>query len=190
MRPLRLPGLSPIRLVPLLLLVCAAAGAFTGCALVMPGCDPGDSLPQKAETFLHLALAADDRASTVTIDRTGRTQFIPGHTTSSLSLWRNPAFCRTISDRDLFILEQEWSKLSGSSGDPWAQRPEQPLLMVEHLADGEQTIFFIKSTKAGERPALETAAAVTLSVVGRTYGNRFLRELRAAGLQDLFHEPG
>jgi hypothetical protein len=131
---------------------------------------------------LWLALAADHRAGTIDIDRSGRSQFFPDHT---LSFWKNPAVCRTISAEDLRTLEQVWSKLAASPGDPWSRQPEKPFLVIDYYTYDQRRVFFIKPTRTGQKPTLETAVAVTLSIAGRTFGDRFFQELRAAGLQDL-----
>lgn len=187
MPPLRFPGLSPIRLVRLVVLACVAVGTLAGCALVKPGCSPGDSLPRQGDVFLALVLAADQRGGTILIDRAGRSHFGPEHT---LSFWRTPAVCRTLSAEDLAILDEAWSDPALSSGAPASTQRARPLLVVAYYTADVRRDFFIKPTSLGESPTLENAVAVTLSVVGRTYGDRFYRELRAAGLQDLLRKPG
>lgn len=191
-----------LRLLALLLLTLLVTGA-AGCALpIMPGCSPGDSLPGD-DAFLVVSTLATDLASSVFIDRTGRSRFSPDYTAWMLS---TVAVCRAIPAEDLLALEKAWKQAARDHpGDPGCGNPEWPysstsrvprrgrdpgecLGVTYHVDDKQRVVFSVKPGEAGQRPGLENAVGLTLAVLERIYGDRFVRELRAAGLQDLLRE--
>lgn len=168
------------------LLCCLSMSTLGVCALpVAPGCQPGESLPQGDE-LLGVALVADRLASSVLIDRDGRSMFSPDFTVWMLS---TPGVCRTISEDDLLALQSAWDRVDPDllGGDPRETR--KPFLRIVYVADGAPRKLSVSPDGVGAKPDLERAVALTLALLHRTYGDRFLRELRAAGLEALLGEP-
>ena len=167
-------------------MVLVAAGAV-GCALPMrPGCTPGASLPSSDEPFLKLATVEPVLSSSVFVDRTGRSYFSPDHTAWMLS---TVAVCRTIAAEDLQLIKKAWEEVAHASGNTREEIPDRPYMFLNHYTDdGRRVQFHVKPRGAGERPQLESALRLTMRVLEDTYGDRFVREIRAAGLQDLLRE--
>jgi hypothetical protein len=168
------------------LLCCLSMSTLGVCALpIAPGCHPGESLPQ-GDQLLGVVLVADRLASSVLIDRDGRSMFSPGFTVWMLS---TPGACRTIPEDDLFALQSAWESVDPDlfGGDPRETR--KPFLRIVYVADGAPRKLSVSPDGVGTTPDLERAVALTLAVLHRTYGDRFLRELRSAGLEGLLGEP-
>ncbi len=186
-------------------LLALSMGA-AGCAVpIAPGCRPGESLPE-ASAFLRVGVLAETEVpawklgtaapqvmrwgSNVLIDRAGRSQFSPDATAYMMS---TVAVCRTISGEDVLSLENAWKQVAH---DPSAA-PAAPFLYVQYYAGDElpegagepvglpRRLFYAKPGEVIQRPDLEHAVSLTLTVLERTYRKRFVRELRAADLQDL-----
>jgi hypothetical protein len=166
-----------------------SAGTLGVCALpTAPGCRPGESLPQ-GEELLGVALVAEGLTSSIQIDRDGRSMFHPDFTVWMLS---TPGACRTLPEDDVAALDAAWRAVGHAPRTRQAREPEKPFLLVIYLGAGEERKFFVRPEDGflgPERPTIRTATALTLKTLHRTYGDRFLRELHAAGLESLLKEP-
>jgi hypothetical protein len=106
-----------------------------------------------------------------------------------------PGSCETIPAEDLSLLEETWRKVASDSHRAGSKPPERPYLRVAYWTKGSDHdlssdfTFFIKPGGSDQSAELEQAATTTLEVLTRAYGDRFLRELHAAGLEDLRRAP-
>ena len=165
------------------------AGAVTGCFLPMsPGCTPEESLPRGDAPFLYVGLRSDRGLASVGIDRTGRSQFRGEYTVWMLA---TPGSCRTLPEDDVRRLEETWRRLSETS-PPVAERlPERPFLRVSYYPArsapnlSPDCTFDLRPGSTDQSAELEEAAKLTLSILTRTFGDRFVQEIRAAGLEAL-----
>jgi hypothetical protein len=170
------------------------AGTFTGCYIpVSPGCNPEESLPRNDAVFLYVGLRSDRGVASVGIDRTGRSQFRGRYTVWMLT---TPGSCRTLPEDDVRLLEETWRRLSETSRPSRAKLPEGPFLRVAYFpAGGEPDLspertFDLQPGRTNQPAELEEAARLTLSILARTYGDRFLQEIRAAGLEAFINRSG
>jgi hypothetical protein len=195
-RPRDLPPLDRAgRLKPVgrLTLGVLAAGALAGCHLpVFPGCGPEENLPRNEIPFLYVGLAGDRPVAAVSLDQAGHSQFQGSYTVWMLS---TPGSCQTIPTEDLTLLEERWQRVVEESHRTSSKLPERPYLRVAYWTEeGDHHLspdftFFIKPGRLDQSDELEQATAVTLEVLTRAYGDRFLRELHAAGLESLLRAP-
>jgi hypothetical protein len=176
-----------------LTLAILAAGALAGCHLpVSPGCSPEGSLPRNEIPFLHVGLAGDRPVAAVSLDQAGRSRFQGSSTVWMLS---TPGSCQTLPAEDLALLEETWRSVAKDSSRAGSKLPERPHLRVAYWTEsGDHDLtpdftFFIQPGGSDQSAELEQAAAATLEVLMRAYGDRFLRELHAAGLENLLRAP-
>ena len=164
---------------------CAALGllaaiALTHCAaFTRPGCS--DAMPDPGQLLVAFQAApkrGGDGYRVLHLDRTGRSYFSPSYT----RWWfTSPAECRVITPSDFAVAAEAWSAIA-EPGDVVRQQPEGPYLLV-FMPD--KRTFLVRPAEAGKRPELDKAVAVTLNAFAQVYGERFVREIRALGLQDL-----
>ena len=166
--------------------------ALGGCYYipVSPGCSPEKDLPESEDLFLHVGLAGDRGGATVGIDRAGRSQFWARSTVWMLS---TPGSCKSIPENDVRLLEETWRRLSEGPRSVCSQTPQPPFVRIAVFGGVTKPdlppdrVFCLKPDSQFEEGTVEEAAALTLSVLVRTYGDRFLREIQAAGLEPLVH---
>lgn len=187
--PLALRHPRSIRLHALALAGILPLAALGVCALpVAPGCSPGASLPQ-GEELLGAVMVGENLTASVQVDRDGRSMFHPDFTVWML---RAPAVCRTLPRKDLTVLVDLWDGLPSADRCRCPRGPQRPCLRIVHVEGEKARIFAARPDGAGEAgspPELRHAVARTLDILHRTYGDRLLRELRAAGLDGLMEEP-
>jgi hypothetical protein len=106
-----------------------------------------------------------------------------------------PGSCETIPAEDLSLLEETWRRVASDSHRAGSKLPERPHLRVAYWTESNDhdltpdLTFFIQPGGSDQSAELEQAAAATLEVFMRAYGDRFLRELHAAGLENLLRAP-
>jgi hypothetical protein len=106
-----------------------------------------------------------------------------------------PGSCQTIPAEDLSLLDEAWRRVAEDPHRAGSRMPERPDLRVAYWTEGgdhdltPDFTFFIQPGGSDQSDELEQAAAATLEILWRAYGDRFLRELRAAGLEDLLGAP-
>ena len=152
-------------------LALAHCAAFT-----RPGCSEAMPDPDQLLVAFHANPKGGGGYPMIHLDRTGRSYFSPMYTRWGFS---SPAECRVIGD--FASVATAWSDVSDSS-DRVRQEPKEPYLMV-YMPDGRR--FLVRRSEIGKRPDLDKAVAATLNAFALTYGNRFVREIRALRLQDL-----
>lgn len=153
---------------------------------VMPGCSPDESLPLEEDHFLTVMLEdGDTGGGSVSIDRTGRSFFVPDYT---VGLFTTPALCRTLSAEDLQEIRNALSSLENDPGDPWPKKLDSPALALGYTENGVFRGYFVKP-RSDQDPARREAARRILAALSHIYGNRFVRELRGAGLLPLLDSP-
>jgi hypothetical protein len=162
-------------LAPLALGVCALP--------VSPGCSPDESMPRQEDLFLTVVLHARYVESSVSIDRSGRSRFNPDYTEWMLS---TPSVCRTLPDEDLREIESAFSTLADDPGDMWSEEPDLPVLIIGYGPNSDRRKVFFVKPNGQQPPEREQAVRSVLAALHRTYGDRFVRELREAGLLPLF----
>ncbi len=162
------------------------ASVVVGCFLpVTPGCTLEDSLPGD-DGFLTVQLVGRRVASSVYIDQAGKSRFHPDATVWLLS---TPGLCRTVPLQDFSRMKESWNTLQALPGERPGERPERPFLAILWIEGDRTRSFFLKPGDLHRSNQLEKTLDLTLRVVEETYGNRFVRELRAAGLESLLPEP-
>lgn len=93
-------------------------------------------------------------------------------------------FCETVPTEGVERIEALWSTRSeGMDYGEWYTPGREPFLWVTYYGEGGKRDFFVTADESGTR--LAEAAAITLRVFVDTYGERFERELRGAGLGSL-----
>jgi len=169
------------------------AGALTGCHVpVSPGCTAEENLPTNEVLFLYVGIVTDRGVASVGIDRTGRSQFRGEHTVWMLA---TPGSCRPIPEEDIRLLEETWEGLSEQRLPSHSKLLDRPFLRIAFATEAEphdlspDSAFFLKPGSTDHTPELEEAARLTLSILARVYGDRFLREIQAAGLGALASGP-
>lgn len=173
---------APRRLVPMALLV-ASGTVFGACPLpVEPGCSPDQHGPD-GRPFLSLALLrVHSSVATVYVDPEGRAAFAPASTAWAL---RTGRVCRTIAADDLLELEAAWERAGPAPRRTRQVRSDRPALLITYTSNAPPREFVVRPDASGARAELEGAVELTLSVLESTFGERFVRELRAAGLETL-----
>lgn len=151
------------------------------CALpVRPGCSQERSLPQQREVFLTVGIAAENIASSIIVDRSGRSVFNADYTVWMLS---PPALCKVLPAEDVDRIERALVPLLEQPGQD-SETPNFPYLLLVYTSSGEERSFFYNTTTT-QSPERERALHVVLTALHRAYGSRFVRELRGAGLLSL-----
>lgn len=151
--------------------------ALTRCAAFQrPGCNEAMPDPDQLLVAIHANLKGGSGYPMIHLDRTGRSYFSPMYTRWGFS---SPAECRVIGD--LAAVATAWSDVSEPT-DRMRQEPKRPYLLV-FMPDQRQ--FVIQPSEIGKRPDLDKAVAATLNAFAHVYGNRFVREIRALGMQGL-----
>ena len=123
--------------------------------------------------------------TSVMVDRAGRAHLLPADTEN---LFSSGWACKRIPPEDVRKLEQVWAPLS-----PRRQaHPEPAYFMIEYrppnlpaAAREPAPTFFIPKEGFERSSDLGRALEATLEILESAYGRRYVRELRAAGLDDL-----
>lgn len=165
--------------------------AFTlgACALpVSPGCSAEDSLPEDSQMFLVLLLATEGtQGASFAIDRDGRSQLLGGHTAWLLTPIRT---CRTVPSEDVLRLQEAWRLAIAGPGENAKRRPSHPFVALSyHDPAGVREQVYVKPDRADQSSTLEHAVALTARILQQVYGDRILREFRAANLAELLAMP-
>ncbi len=140
-----------------------------------------EGLPKQDEVFLTVGIAATNVASSLSIDRSGRSIFNADYTVWMLS---PPAFCRALPDDELDEIEYALAPLLDEPCQDCSQPPAMPYLVLIYTTNNRERSFFYDTVRK-QSPERERALEVILAALHRTYGSRFARELRGAGLLSL-----
>lgn len=153
---------------------------------VSPGCNPGESLPRDENLVVIFGVATEQGGgASFALAATGRSQFRARYTLWTFS---TVGSCRQIPEATARRLRGLWRSVGESADKTPPARPSQPFLWIRYLEGDATRLLFVKP--GGDSSSdLAHAAALTLRVFQETYGDRVLRELRAAGLEELLQMP-
>jgi hypothetical protein len=167
--------------------------AIAGCFLPLyPGCGPqGEGRPGGEELLLSVVLASEvngvRRASGVGVDQQGRSELTGEYTVWTFAPW---VVCREMPEADVLQLIEVWDRVSRASSSMSSVPPPRPPYLAVWLAGDEaREVFYVLPGGAGESE-VEAAARQTLRILVDLYGDRLVRELQYAGLEDLLSVDG
>jgi hypothetical protein len=154
-----------------------------GCHLPFePGCGLDAHGPDD-RAFLQLALLREhSHIASVAIDPEGRSDFVPAATAWML---RTGRVCKTLAAGDLLDLQTAWERAGPSPWRRGSRPPDRPALLITYSLGAAPREFVVRSGASDTTAAIEHAVELTLAVLARTYGERFVQEIRAAGLESL-----
>lgn len=175
------PGIE--RLHGLLVFAAAVGLSIAGCPLpITPGCGADQHLPSLDSLWSIALVRSHPAIANFRIDAAGRSDFVPAHTAWML---RTGRVCRSIPEKELQNLKSAWAQVGFASAPMTDRGPDRPFLWITYSPGGTRREFRIEPGEVDTPPPLQRAVSLTLDVLQQTYGERFSRELDAAGLASL-----